>query len=108
MATYQELLAKRDELYKQIEAAHKAELADAIAKVKTIIKEFGLTSVQCGFGSNATQEVATSMRKSAKPKYVTPDGQNTWTGRGRAPKEFQVLLDAGRQKEEFLIKKDNA
>lgn len=104
MATYQELLAQREALDKEIEAARKSELADAIAKVKAVIHQYGLTAAQCGFGSSATTEGAAATRAPAKPKYITPDGQKTWTGRGRAPKEFQALLDAGRNKEEFLIK----
>lgn len=106
MATYHDLLAERDELDKRIEEARKAELSDAIKQVKATIKEYGLTAAQCGFGSvtNEPTEVATTTRAPAKPKYITPDGAKTWTGRGRAPKEFQVLLDAGHDKEEFLIK----
>ncbi len=104
MATYQELLAQREELDKQIEAARKTELADAIGRVKAIIQQYGLTAAQCGFSSSTTTQVATAARAPAKPKYITPDGSKTWTGRGRAPVEFQALFDAGRQKEEFLIK----
>lgn len=104
MATYQELLAQRDALNKEIEAARKAELADAISRTKAIIKEYGLTAAQCGFGSSTNDEVTTATRNPAKVKYITPDGKKTWTGRGRAPKEFQALLDAGHQKDEFLIK----
>lgn len=106
MATYKELLAQREELNKQIEDARKSELADAITRAKAIIKEYGLTAVQCGFGSSTSEptEVASATRAPAKPKYITPDGKKTWTGRGRAPKEFQALIDAGHQKEEFLIK----
>lgn len=104
MATYKELLAQREELNKQIEDARKTELTDAITRAKAIIKEYGLTAAQCGFGSGTTDEVATVTRKPAKPKYITPDGKKTWTGRGHAPKEFQALFAAGRNKEEFLIK----
>lgn len=103
MATYQELLAQREALDKQIEDARKAELSDAIQQVTAIIKKYGLTPAECGFGSS-TAEVATATRKPAKDKYITPDGLTKWTGRGRAPKVFQALLDAGHDKEEFLIK----
>lgn len=106
MATYKELLAQREALNKQIEDARKAELADAITRAKAIIKEYGLTAAQCGFGSSTNEptDVATATRAPAKPKYITPDGTKTWTGRGRAPKEFQALIDAGHDKEEYLIK----
>lgn len=39
-----------------------------------------------------------------EPKYRAPDG-TLWAGRGRAPKVFQDLFNAGHPREEFLIKK---
>lgn len=102
MASYKELLAQRDALNKQIADARKVELADAIKQVKALIEEYELTATDCGFTMKTAD--ATGTRAPAKPKYITPDGTKTWTGRGRAPKEFQVLIDAGHDKEEFLIK----
>lgn len=105
MASYKELLAQRDALNKQIADARKVELADAIKQVKALIEEYELTAADCGFTMKTTDANATtSTRAPAKAKYITPDGKKTWTGRGRAPKEFQALIDAGRDKEEFLIK----
>ncbi|MBE0471201.1 MAG: H-NS histone family protein [Methyloprofundus sp.] len=46
------------------------------------------------------------MRKSAKvaPKYRNPDNADiTWTGRGVTPKWMRALLEAGRDKTDFLI-----
>lgn len=103
MASYKELLAQRDDLNKQIADARKVEIADAIKQVKALIQEYELTAVDCGFTTKTIDSPPTTTRAPAKPKYITPDGK-TWTGRGRAPKEFQALLDAGRDKEEFLIK----
>lgn len=104
MASYHDLLAERDELDKRIEEARKAELSDAIEQVTAIINKYGLTAAECGFRTNEPTEVTTTTRAPAKPKYITPDGKKTWTGRGRAPKEFQALIDAGHDKEEFSIK----
>ncbi|MBI3286023.1 MAG: H-NS histone family protein [Burkholderiales bacterium] len=104
MSTYKELLAQRQELDVQIETARKEEVADAIKQVKTLIQEYSLTVAECGFSVSASDFSATgTTRKAVTDKYVTPDGQHKWTGRGRAPKVFQVLLDAGHKKEEFLI-----
>lgn len=105
MASYKELLAQRDALNKQIADARKVELADAIKQVKALIEEYELTAADCGFTMKTSDATATTgTRAPAKPKYITPDGAKTWTGRGRAPKEFQTLIDAGHDKEEFLIK----
>ena len=47
MATYKELLAQRAELEKQIEETRSLELADAIARTKELIAEYGLTATDC-------------------------------------------------------------
>jgi DNA-binding protein H-NS len=43
--------------------------------------------------------------KKAEPKYRDPKTGATWTGRGRPAGWLQTHLDAGRKKEDFLIKK---
>jgi DNA-binding protein H-NS len=100
MATYQELLAQRDALDKQIEDARKAELSNAIKQVKAIILEYKLTSAQCGF-SGVEQSVATKSTKPVAVYYRTPDGTE-WSGRGRTPVPIQALVNAGHKIEEFL------
>lgn len=49
---------------------------------------------------------ADSVRK-AEPKYRDPKSGQTWTGRGRPAGWIQAYLDAGKKKEDFLIKKSN-
>ena len=43
MPSYKELLAQRESLDAQIESMRKTEMGDAIAKVRALISEFGLT-----------------------------------------------------------------
>lgn len=60
-------------------------------------------------GSAQSIESATGDRRSqVKPKYVSPDGQSTWSGRGKPPLWMKVLLDAGANKEDFEVDKSNA
>ena len=105
--TYKELLAQRQELDGKIEIARKSEVSVAIAKVKELVQDYGLTAEECGFAAPITTSVSSSEGKTSKPvppKYITPDGKKKWTGRGRTPKEFKVFTDAGRKIDEFLIK----
>lgn len=44
MTSYQDLLKQRDELEKQIQDARKRELMDAVAKVRSLVAEYGLTA----------------------------------------------------------------
>lgn len=100
MATYQELLAQREELNKQIEAVRKTELADAITRVKAIIKEYELTAAQCGF-SSVEHPISTQPAKPVAVYYRTPDGTE-WSGRGRTPVAIVALVNAGHKLEDFL------
>ena len=48
---------------------------------------------------------SSSGRSSVAPKYRDAgDPSQTWSGRGKPPKWMQEHLDAGRMKEDFLIK----
>lgn len=100
MATYRELLAQRDALNKEIEAAHQIEVIEAIKQVKALIEDFGLTAAQCGF-SVAEQSAPTQPTKPVAVYYRTPDGTE-WSGRGRTPVAIQKLVDAGNKLEDFL------
>ena len=96
MATYKELLQQQQALTLQIEEARKRELADAVAQVRKLIAEYGLTA----------QDVFPSGRKSAgsraggkvPPKYRDPATGQTWTGRGKVPKWID-----GKDRTQFLI-----
>jgi DNA-binding protein H-NS len=86
MTTYKELLQQREALEKQISEARRNETSEAIAKVRALISDFGLTAqdvfpsgkVKSAGGGKSTGKVA--------PKYRNPSTGETWTGRGKAPK----------------------
>ena len=101
MATYQELLAQREALDKQIEETRQAESKAAIAQVRQLIADWQLSAEDCGFKSAAAH--ASKKAKSAvAAKYRGPNGE-TWSGRGRAPKWLEALEAQGRQRAEFSI-----
>lgn len=80
--SYKELLAQREALEAQINEARKLEVGNAVAKIRELVADYGLTE----------QDVfPSSTRKSANkglpvaPKYRDPETGATWTGRGKAP-----------------------
>lgn len=80
MSSYKTLLAQRERLDQQILEAKKQEQGDAIAQVRALITEFGLTS----------EDVFPARRKttagsSVAPKFKDPATGATWTGRGKPP-----------------------
>src|SRR5262249_44154428 len=95
MASYKELLKQRDTLELQIVEARKKELAQAIAQVKALVAEYGL-SAQDIFSSGRTS----AKRAGAKVavKYRNPATGDSWTGRGKAPKWI-----AGQDRQKFAV-----
>ena len=82
MTTVAQLLAQKAVLEAQIEAARKAEKADAIAKVKALIAEHELTQQDIFGGAMRGRKASGSVAA----KYKDPISGATWSGRGKAPK----------------------
>lgn len=104
MSIYRELLAQRDALDKQIEEARREEVSSAVAKVKQLIAEYGLTAADCGFkmSTAAASPNLVNARIPVAAKYRGLHGE-TWSGRGKAPRWLTNLEAQGRKREEFLI-----
>lgn len=100
MATYKELVQQREALEKQIAEARHRETSDAVSQVLALIAEFGLTQQDIfpSGKSGATKTGATKTGAKVAPKYRNPATQDTWTGRGKAPKWIE-----GQDRAQFLI-----
>ena len=97
--SYKELLKQREALELQISEARNRELASAIAQVRALISEYGLTQENVfptGRGGRASGAVGTGVK--VAPKYRDPATGQTWTGRGKAPKWIQ-----DKDREQFAI-----
>jgi DNA-binding protein H-NS len=92
--SYKELLQQREALEQKIQEARKAELSDAVAKVRTLVTEYSLTHEDVF----PTAKQKTS-RQPVLPKYRDPATGATWTGRGKAPKWID-----GKDRAQFEIK----
>jgi DNA-binding protein H-NS len=98
MATLKELIAQKEALEKEISATREKEYRDAIAKVKSMVAEFGLTAGDVfGAGRPARKPGKTGMK--VAPKYRDPASGKTWTGRGVAPAWIK-----DRNRDDFLIR----
>ncbi|AKJ28677.1 H-NS family nucleoid-associated regulatory protein [Caldimonas brevitalea] len=102
MATYQELLAQKADLEKKIESARKQELADAIAQIRSLMAQYGLTVADLG-GKTGGGKVSTTKGSKVAPKYRNGATGETWTGRGRQPKWVEQALASGKSLEELAI-----
>jgi DNA-binding protein H-NS len=100
MVSVQELLAQRAAIEKQIVEVQRAERSSAIAKVKSLMAEFGLSA-----NDIAGKAPVTRAKTSGKvaPKYRHEGTGETWTGRGLQPKWLKAELATGRRLEEFAL-----
>ena len=86
--SYKDLLKQRDALELQISEARDRELAAAVAQVRGLIAEFGLTQQEV-FPVGRGARTSASIGVKVAPKYRDPATGQTWTGRGKAPKWIQ-------------------
>ena len=100
MTTLAQLIEQRAALEAQIEAARKAEIADAVARVRALVEEYGLTAddVFVGAKKRASKASSGAVKNPVAPKYRDPATGATWSGRGMTPKWM-----AGKDRAQFAI-----
>lgn len=81
MNTYRTLLAQRAELDKKIETERAAARATALATVRELCAEHGITAADLAPSASKSKPP----RASVPAKYRNPETGDTWTGRGKEP-----------------------
>jgi DNA-binding protein H-NS len=99
MASVSELLAQKAAIEQQIVEAQRNERAGAVAKVRALMAEHGLTL------ADLSAKAASQKRSGAKvaPKYRDKATGDTWTGRGLQPKWLKQALASGKTISDFAI-----
>lgn len=92
MATYKELLAKKQELDIEIENARRAEAQAALEDIRATVAAFGFTPEDV-FGSRRK-----SKSSSGAPRFRNPETGETWGGRGPRPRWLK-----GKDPEQFRV-----
>lgn len=101
MATLKELLARKAEIEKQIDDAARNERAEAIAKVKTLMAEHGLSVADLSARGSARSTRSTGSKVAAK--YRNASTGQTWSGRGLRPNWLKDALAGGKKLEDFAV-----
>jgi DNA-binding protein H-NS len=96
-----DLLAKKAALEKQIADVQREQRSEAIAKVKAMMAEYGLTLADIGSKAPAPGPKKTVSKVAAK--YHNPATGDSWSGRGLKPKWLTAALASGRSLSEFAI-----
>jgi len=93
-----DLLAQKAALEKQIASAQREERQSALAQVKTIMAEHGLTLAD--LGSRAKPK---STGGKVAPKFRNKATGETWSGRGLQPRWLKAALATGKKLSDFAI-----
>lgn len=114
MPTYHELMTQKAALEKQaaalteqIEAARRKEHAAAVAQIKALMAEHGVTLAELGSkpaarpGAKKAKGPAAGRKVAAK--YRNPATGDSWSGRGLQPNWLKAALATGRKLEDFAV-----
>ena len=99
MASISELLAQKAAIEQQIAEAQRAQRSDAVAKVRALMAEHGLTL------ADLSAKAPAAKRSGAKvaPKYRDASTGNTWSGRGLQPRWLKEALASGKKISDFAL-----
>jgi DNA-binding protein H-NS len=102
MATLQELLAQRAELDRQIESQKTETRSSAIAQIKKIMEENGLTVGDLSSPVRAVAKPGAKKGGTVAAKYKDGNG-NSWSGRGLQPKWLKAAVASGKSLADFAV-----
>jgi len=97
-----ELLAKKAELEQQIIEIQREERASAIAQVKALMAQHGLTLADLSTRNTPATPKGRSGGK-VPAKYRDPATGQTWSGRGLHPKWLKQALANGAKLTDYLV-----
>ena len=103
MSNLKDLLAQKADLEKRIETAQKQARGEAIAKVKAMMAEYGLSVADLDAKEPARKNVTKAKGRKVAVKYRDAATGDSWTGRGLQPKWLKSALAAGRKLDEFRV-----
>jgi DNA-binding protein H-NS len=107
-----DLLAKKAELEQQIISLQREERGAAIAQVKALMAEHGLTPADLGSSRSVAGPAAAPKGRAGggglsgskvPPKYRDPASGQTWSGRGLHPRWLKQALANGAQISDFAL-----
>jgi DNA-binding protein H-NS len=102
MPTVAELLSQKAALEKQIADAQREERAGAIAQVKALMAQHGLSAADLG-GRASPAPRAVKPGAKVPAKYRDAATGDAWSGRGLQPKWLKAALARGKTLADFAV-----
>ena len=103
MPKLNELLAQKAELEKQIMEAQREERSAAVAQIKSLMSQYGLSTADLGTSRAVPPPRRTGSGGKVAAKYRDPSTGDTWSGRGLQPKWLKAALATGRTLSDFTV-----
>jgi DNA-binding protein H-NS len=98
-----DLLAQKAALDKQIAQAQRDGRAAAIARIKALMNEHGLTVADLAKRGNAKGKASGGSGKKVPAKYRNKATGESWSGRGLQPRWLKAALADGKQLADFAL-----
>lgn len=98
--TYDQLLAQKAEIDRQLAEARQKEIAQAVIEINERMDRLGMTVTDLTRGRAAEAP----LRHRLKAKYRNPKTGETWAGRGHQPQWFKDAVAKGAKPESLLAK----
>lgn len=104
MPSVADLMAQKADLERKIADAQRAEKSSAIAQVKALMAQHGLSMADLSARAAGAPK-GNGRRSGGKvaAKYRDPATGNSWTGRGLKPKWLKAALDNGKSLADFAV-----
>jgi DNA-binding protein H-NS len=101
MPKLSDLLTQKANLEKQIATVQREQRSAAIAQVKSLMDEHGLTAAD--IGARRKSGGTTAVGKKVAPKYRNKGTGETWSGRGLQPRWLKAALASGKKLTDFAV-----
>ena len=101
MASLQELIAQKDALEQEIERTRQKDRSEAIAKIKAMMSEYGLSTADLSV--KTAPKTRGGAGKKVAAKYRNTATGETWSGRGLQPKWLKAAIAGGRKITDFTV-----
>ena len=101
MASLKELIAQKEALELEIERTKNQNRVEAVAKVRALMDEYGLTSADLSVKRGPKPRAGKGNKVAAK--YRNSATGDSWSGRGLQPKWLKAALAAGRKLTDFAV-----
>ena len=103
MPALSDLLAQKAELEKQIESLGREQRSGALAEIKALMAEHGLTAADLSGKASASAKKPAAKGTKVAAKYRDPESGNAWSGRGLQPNWLKAAIEGGRKLEDFAV-----